>query len=219
MSVGTALIYLAALLVASFVISGVVPRYLSVRRRLPRVEEFERQYRAYSGARDQDYENTSYHYGPPAHDEKSSELRSWLVARRNEMQRDAQEVGKGIVYVAPPPMIGGPFRPHSYFSDLFDEQSFTDHGPQYRLDELATIIHDTRNQARRWKRDVFNPWAWVRLAFERIVRFPYYVLRRSGFSDKAVASTGARIVTAVWSVLVGAATIAGFVVTLLHGSG
>lgn len=41
------------------------------------------------------------------------------------------------------------------------------------------------------------------------------MLRRAGFGDKVTDSTGARIVSVVWSLVIGAATIGAFVVGLL----
>lgn len=218
MSLGTAIIYLVALLVAAFIVSGVVPRYLEVRRRLPRVEEFDRKYRAYLDGRERDYEGFySDHGGSPPHGDESAKLRAWLTPRRAEMQRDAAKVRKGVVYVAPPPAIGGGnYMPHYMFRDLYDTQSFTEYAPaNLRTDELVTIIHETRYQESAWRRDLFNPWAWLRLAFERLVGFPRYVLRLAGFSTEVTDSAAARAVSAAWSFLVGAAGIGGFVVALL----
>lgn len=211
-------LYVAALLAAGFVVSGVVPRYRGTRDRRERVEAFERQYRAYIEAREQDHQNATYHhYGPPPESEESRRLRAWLVARRSEMQRDAESVGKGVIYVAPPPMLGGgSYKPHYYFSDLFDEQSFTGHSWQFRLDELATILHETERQLRHRRRDLFNPWAWLRLAFERVVGLPRYALRLAGFGTNVTDSTGVKIGTALWSFLVGAAGIGSFILTALR---
>jgi len=63
------------------------------------------------------------------------------------MQRDAQSVGKGVAYVAPPPAIGGQYMTHSYFTDLFDEQSLPTTDPA----SVSTILQrfDTRSIARR----------------------------------------------------------------------
>ena len=131
------------------------------------------------------------------------------------MQRDARSVGKGVAYVAPPPAIGGgQYLAHPYFTDLFDEQSFTDHGSSFRLDELATIRYEIERQEDLRRRDLLNPWAWLRLSFERVAAFPRYVLRRSGFRT-AADSNGARIVTVAWSFLVGVSTIGAFVVGLV----
>jgi hypothetical protein len=56
------------------------------------------------------------------------------------------------------------------------------------------------------------------LSFDRLVAFPRYVLRRAGFT-KAADSTAARLVTVAWSLLVGAASIGGFVLALLKLGG
>lgn len=132
------------------------------------------------------------------------------------MQRDAMAMGHGVMYIAPPPMLGGgAYQPHQFFADLFDEQTNSVGNARVRLDDLATIVHETRGQAEQRRRDLLNPWAWLRLAFERVVRFPRYVLRHAGFSKKVTDSTGARIVAVAWSLLVGAATIGGFVLAAL----
>ncbi len=73
----------------------------------------------------------------------------------------------------------------------------------FRLDELTTIAHETREREGQARRDLYNPWAWTRLAVERVVGFPRYVLRHAGFSSEATNSTGARIVTVMWSVISG----------------
>lgn len=208
-------VYVAIVVVAVFVISGVVPRYRTTVARRRRAEAFEAKYSAYVEEREREYQSAHGCYGSELpHGQRAAELRAWLVASRNDMQRDAQAVGKGITYVAPPPMIGGPFRPHSYFADLFDEQSFTGHGTQFRQDELATTCHELRRQEALRKRAIFNPWAWTRLAFERIVRCPRYVLTLAGFDTKVTDSTGVRVVTALWSFVVGAATIASLIVAV-----
>lgn len=210
----SALIYLAAVIVGSFIGSGVVPRYLAVKARRHRVAEFATKYREWTDA--ERAARPDRYTVNETEEAKAAELRSWLAARRSEMQRDAESVGKGIIHVAPPPAVGGgSYVPHSYFADLFDQQSFTDHGWGFRLDELATISHELEWQETGYRRGLFNPWAWIRLTFERIVGFPRYVLRHAGFSAKATESAPARVVSVVWSLLVGGAGIGGFVLTLL----
>jgi len=208
-------LYVLAILLAAFALSGVLPRYLAAGRRMARVEAFERHYRDWTEAHHQDLAASS-RYGGVRESEESQRLRGWLVARRNQMQRDAEAVAKGVIYVAPPPAVGGGrYVPHSYFLDLFDQQSFTDHAPTFRLDELATTIHETEWQRERWKADLYNPWAWLRLSFERIVGFPRYALRLAGFGSKVTDSPGAKAGTAVFSVVVGLAGIGSFAVLLL----
>ena len=208
-------LYIVGVFAALFVISGVLPTYLTWSQRGPRVEAFDRHYRAYLDARQRDAETSINPYGPSPLGEKSTELRAWLSARRNEMQRDAESVGTGVVYVAPPPAVGGGgYVRHDYFSDLFGQQSFTDYPPTLRLDNLATIRHEVALRCRQSKSDLFKPWRWAQLSFERVVRVPRYILRLAGFT-KAAESTAARAVTVVWSILVGASTIGAFVVALI----
>jgi hypothetical protein len=184
------------------------------------VREFASRYAAYTQSRERDYQGSISPAGDePPQGQESLVLRRWLAARRNEMQRDAQAVNKGVRYVAPPPAIGGGYRPHYYFLDLFDEQSFTGYGSDFRQDELSTIIHEVERLRLRSRHDLYNPWAWVRHAFERVVGFPRYVLRRAGFSKAVTGSTGAKVATVVWSGLVGGATIGGFIVGLLQLTG
>lgn len=210
-------LYVLAVLAAIFIVSGVVPRYREVAARVDRVRMFSSKYAAYVEARDADYQTGGYGYGSPAHGEESSALRAWLVGRRNDMQRDAESVGKGVIYVAPPPAIGGGrYLPHYYFSDLFDEQSYADHDAQFRQDELATTEHELDRLRDIRRRDLYNPWSWIRLAFERLIGLPRYMLRRAGFGTAVTDSTGAKIVSAVWSALVGIATIGAFVVGLIQ---
>lgn len=209
-------LYILAVLLALFVVSGVLPRYHAWRDRGVRVEEFESQDRAYLAAQERDAVGVISDFGQPPEGEEAAHLRSWLSARRAEMQRDARSVGKGVNFVAPPPVAGGGrYVPHPYYSDLFDEQSFAELGSSFRLDDLATIRHEVELQHRLRRGDLYNPWAWTRLSFERVIAFPRYVLRRAGFA-KTADSTAARLVTVVWSFLVGAAGIGGFVVTLLR---
>jgi hypothetical protein len=213
-------------IVAAFVVSGVVPRHRAVQERRERVEEFQEKYRdwiqAAGGIVDfEDWIGQAVPDGLAAAsydaEVEAAELRAWLVARRDEMQRDAQSARRGIAHIAPPPVIGGAYVEHSYFSDLFDLQTDAEAmgGPSFKLDELATILHETECEEGRYRRDICNPWAWLRLAFERIVGVPRYVLRHVGFSEKAADSTGARLVAAVWSFVVGAAGIGGFIVTIV----
>jgi hypothetical protein len=215
--------YIVAVLVVTFVLSGVLPRYIEWRDRVRRVQEFKRQYRRWVDAVEK-FDGVSGYGGPPpdllaalAESNKlADEIRPWLTARRNEMQRDAKAVGKGVMYVAPPPMIGGSYKPHAYFLDLFDAQTDSIGSRAYRLDDLVTIVHESEWQRDLRRRDLYNPAAWGRLAFERVVRFPAYVLKLVGFSEKTAGSSAVKVVSAVWSLLVGAATIAGFVVTVTH---
>jgi hypothetical protein len=220
-----AVLYLLAVLVGTFVISGVVPRSREVVARRKRVEEFERQYAKWAGADSvfPDDDNDLIGTVVPAEwgtamDEARpvvDKLRPWLVARRDEMQRDARAAGRGVMYVAPPPMIGGGYVAHYYFTDLFDTQTNSVGSSSFRIDELASIVHETKAQEEQRRRDTVNPWAWLRLSFERTIGFPRYVLRHVGFSEQAADSTGARLVAAVWSFAVGGAGIAGFVISVI----
>ena len=216
-------LYILATLAVLFVISGVVPRYREAKGRRRRVEAFAREYQSWVGAEGMVPDGSDYW---PADDDEiatidqaakdATRLRAWLVARRDQMQRDAQSVGRGVMYVAPPPAIGGAYEPHRFFSDLFDAQTNAVGSTGYRVDELATIAHETTAQLETRRHDLFNPWSWTRLAFERIVGFPRYILRRAGFGDKTTNSTGARVISVVWSLLIGGATIGAFVVGLLQ---
>jgi hypothetical protein len=216
--------YILAVLVALFIVSGVVPRYRVWVARLARVEEFYRQYRAWVEADSSipDYETIRSVTLPDdltvAADTAASlasELRPWLVARRNEMQRDAESVGKGVMHIAPPPMmISGGYVRHAFFLDLFDDQTNSIGSTRVRVDDLATIIHEVRRIRDLRRRSLFNPWAWVRLSFERVIAFPRYVLLHAGFR-KAADSTAARVVTVVWSFVVGVSTIGAFVVGIV----
>jgi len=133
------------------------------------------------------------------------------------MQRDANRVGLGTTYVAPPPAIGGgSYRPHQMFMDLLGQQSYSDNVTvQVRLDTLATVEHELDAQVNQTCRHLLNPAKWIQLAFERIAGLPRYLLKTAGFSDNVTNSGFARIVTVVWGFLVGAATIASFVLLLV----
>lgn len=214
-------VYILALAVVLFLFSGVLPRYRECVGRLPRVIEFERRYREYADAdrnahADRDIVYTAVTPEQEAAGRRAEELRPWLVARRNEMQRDAQSVGKGVMYVAPPPMIGGSYKPHSYFLDLFDEQTDSIGSSRVRLDDLVTIIHEVEWQRDLRRRDLYNPAAWTRLTFLRLVRSPAHALRAAGFSKDAAATTVVKVFGAIWSGLVGAAGIAGLVWAVTH---
>lgn len=219
----TIVLYVAGVLVVTFALSGVRPRHTEWRDRVRRVQEFERRYRRWVGAVEK-LDGEYGHGGPPpevfeALDEASkiaSEVRPWLTARRDEMQRDAAAVGRGVIYVAPPPMIGGSYKPHAYFLDLFDRQTDSIGSRSYRLDDLVTIIHEAEAQRDARRRDLYNPGAWVRRAFERLVGFPAYVLKLVGFSDETAGSSAVKAISALWSLGVGGVTIAGFVLTLAH---
>ena len=196
----TLALYIIAVFAMLFVVSGVLLRWRSEKARYRRVRDFAHDYRAWL----------------EADGAEEARLRMSLAARRDQMQRDAQSVGKGIMYVAPPPMMGGgSYQAHPYFSDLFGTQSYAEYGPTFRLDELATILYEVDRAKAGWRRGVLNPWAWVRLSFERLIGFPKYVLRQAGFSNTVTNSTGVRILTVVWSILVGSSTIGAFIVGLI----
>jgi len=218
-----AVLYIGAVIVGVFLLSGVLPRFVEWRDRVNRVQEFQRQYRIWTDSVD-DLDNQGG-YGWPSPEalatidqrtKTANDVRSWLAARRNEMQRDAEAVGKGVMYVAPPPIMGGRYKPHAYFLDLFDAQTNSIGSRSYRLDDLVTIVHEAEWNRDMRRRDLYNPAVWIRLAFERLVRFPAYVLRTAGFSDDTAASSAVKVVSAAWSLLVGGATIAGFVLTLIR---
>jgi len=212
-----AIAYVVAVLVVVFVASGVLPRYRATIARWRRVAEFEHHYREWVESRLQDAQDHARHYGPPpAESEKTLGLRAWLVARRAEMRRDARAVGKEVVHVAPPLAVGGgQYVRHYYFADLFDEQTFTDHEPQFRLDELATIRHELALQTVARRRDLLLPWRWIRLAFERVISLPRYLLMQAGLGSKVTGGLAARVVTVLWAILVGLAGIGSFMVALI----
>jgi hypothetical protein len=211
--------YALAALVVVFVVSGVLPRYFESRARRQRVQKFGREYAAYGDLRDADYERKGVQYDDPPFSSESKAARSWLIARRDEMQRDAAALGKGVIHLAPPAAEGGgPWRSHEYFADLFGEQTYAYILPaNYRADALTTLVYEAEavEGGRRWA--LWNPWQWLRLSFERVVAFPRYVLTIAGFSPNVTDSSTVRVVTAIWSLLVGVAGIGSFVVTALHG--
>lgn len=213
-------LYVLAVLVVAFLASGVLPRYIATKARRIRVETFDKAYNEWADLHERDYVMSSSYYVDPVRDERENEpvderrmaeLRAFLVARRTTMQRDAQAVGKGVMYIAPPPMIGGNYQPHSYFADLFDEQTNSVGSTSVRRDDLATIVHETRRQERRRRADLRNPWAWLRLTFERIVGLPAYVLRVAGFGASVTGSAPVK----VSGVIVALATVGAFVVGVL----
>ena len=222
-----AVVYVVAVLVVAFALSGVVPTFSQIRARRRRVEQFAEKYAAWADA-DADVLDHEDWIGKAVPDDlaeasetgskEADELKPWLTARCNEMQRDAQAVGHGIVRIAPPPAIGGAISSFGVYDDLFDRQAYADQlvGTSFRRQDLATIIYETQKQEDEARRAIVEPWSWVRLAFERVVRFPAYVLRVSGFGVGVTESTGVRVVSALWSFAVGVATIGAFVVVLIN---
>ncbi len=216
--------YILGLLGVLFVLSGVVPRYREWDERLTRVREFESKYRTLTTAAGIRSGVQPAGSGASRHaldewevaGDTLTTVRPWLVARRNRMQADAESVGKGVWHVAPPPAIGGAFVPHQIFLDLFDEQSQSIGSEQVRLDDLATITHEVEWLRSHRKRDLFNPWAWLRWSFVNVLRFPAWVLRVAGFSESVTGSTGVRAVSVVWSLLVGGVTIYGVYFQVTH---
>jgi hypothetical protein len=184
----------AAVLLGAFLLSGVTPRYSRARARVRRVERWAERYRGWVDG------------GQSAGDD-----RDWLIGRGPEMQADAKVVGLGVVYVAPPAAVGGgPFQPHFMFSDLAGVTTFGA-GTAERLIELTKVEHQVRVLAGIRRRDLVAPWRWVQLAFERLVRFPQYLLRTAGFSDSVAGSAAARGAGLAWSGIVGLATVGAFV--------
>jgi hypothetical protein len=223
----TAILYVAGVLTVAFVLSGVVSRYRTIRARRLRVEKFRDNYSEWVGHAEQIIDGEDFIGAVIPRDasaaselaaQEAEKLRPWLVARRDEMQRDAQVLGHGVVTIQPPPMVGGPIRHHGVYADLFDEQSYAADvvGASFRKDDLATIIHEAHRCEDRTRRDLYNPLQWVRLAFERIVGFPRYALRVAGFGENVTESTGVRVASAIWSIAVGVATIGAFVVSLIN---
>lgn len=201
MGLTTGLIYLGALLVAAFLVSGVLPTWRATVRRRDRVSAFDTRYRRWVTGDGVEGD------------------REWLIARRQEMQRDAMSVGAGRTVIAPPPMIGGPAQEHQMFLDLESNQAYADMlvSPQTRIDELATISHalTTREREQRWR--LVNPLAWLWIGFERIVALPRYLLRAAGFKRRVTEASLTRAVSVLWALVVGVATIGGFVLALLKG--
>jgi hypothetical protein len=111
---------------------------------------------------------------------------------------------------------GGRYVAHQMFGDLFNRQSFTDNVTfDYKLEVLQTAEHELGDRKRRAKHDLFNPWSWIRFSFERLVGFPRYVLAQAGFGSRVTDSGIVRVLTVVWSLLIGAAGIGSFIVGLL----
>jgi len=192
----TAILIVLGALALLFVASGVLPAWFDARARRGRVQEFERHYLA--------------------HEVGEGSEKPWLITRRLEMQRDVESLGRGTSMVAPPPAVGGYVQTHRYFAELFDETPFAlmSQPDDFLANELASVGHELTTREREAKRRLFNPWAWLRLSFERVAALPRYVLRQAGFLE-AADSTGARVLTVLWSALVGTATISGFVLALL----
>lgn len=192
------LVLVLGVLALAFLISGVVPRYVLTRRRLARTEEFLDNYNAYLGG---DQAKTN-----------------WLAARSLQMQHDAEAVGLGIAYIAPPPMIGGgPYQAHGMFADIFGHQSYADAvAPAFKVQTLLQVIQQLDDRWRARRNDLLNPLRWLQLAFERIVRFPRYLLKTAGFSSRVTESGFARVVTVIWSLVVGIATIGAFVLAIIQ---
>lgn len=190
-------LYCVGVLVLLFFASNVLFRYRSAHARLNRVRRFLGTYARFVAGH--------------------SDERLWLAAHASEMQRDAQSVDQGVTYIAPPPMLGGgAYQPHPMFADLFNRQSSADNvTAQLRLEVLAAVQHELETLEGLYRLDLFNPLAWIRLLFERLARFPRYLLRTAGFSNRVTDSGFARVITAIWSLAVGAATIGAFIVGLI----
>jgi hypothetical protein len=119
------------------------------------------------------------------------------------------------VHIAPPPAAGGgPFRPQYIFSDLAGMTTFGVESLE-RVDVLTQTEYQLGVQARHRFRDLFMPWRWIQLAFERLIRLPRYLLKTAGFPDSVSGSAAARGVGVVWSLIVGLATIGALVLSLL----
>jgi hypothetical protein len=189
-------LFVVAVFVLAFVLSGVLSRYRLAHKRRERAQAFLTNYLAYNRG--------------------EAGLEAWLIARSSEMQRDAQSVGLGVTYIAPPPMLGGGYQPHPMFADLFNHQAYSESvTPAYRAQVLVTAIHDLANRENESWRDLLNPLTWLRLMFERVIGFPRYLLHVAGFSERVTESSSTRVVTVVWSLVVGAAGIGSFVVAVI----
>jgi hypothetical protein len=222
-----AILYVVGVLTVAFFLSGVVSRHRTNRARRLRVEKFCDNYSQWAKHAEQVIDGEEF-IGSILPDDgwaaselaaqEAGKLRPWLIARRDEMQRDAQVLGHGVVTIQPPPLVGGPIRNHGFYADLFDEQSYAADvvGTSFRLDDLATIIYEAHRSEARTFRDIYNPLQWLRLAFERIVGLPRYALRVAGFGENVTESTGVRVASASWSIVVGVATIGAFVVSIVN---
>jgi hypothetical protein len=72
----TVVIAVAVLLVVSFLLSNVLPNFFQLKRRSERVKSFRTKYAAWATGQEDN--------------------RSWLLARKAEMQRDAESVDLGV---------------------------------------------------------------------------------------------------------------------------
>lgn len=192
-----ALLYLAAILVVAFALSGLLAQLSRDSKRIKLLREFRTRYTAYIDD-----------------DDPSSESRTWLIERRQRAQAAAWSVGLGTMWVAPPPMLGGEFRRFQMFSDLFSDSSFTDSvTPEIRQDNLSEAIHLLEERHADTRRQLVNPLAWLTRTFRRVLKWPVEILKAAGFSS-ADASFAGKLVSALWGFAVGIATIGGFVLAL-----
>jgi hypothetical protein len=109
-----------------------------------------------------------------------------------------------------------PRLPHQIFADLFGQQSYANAiTSAVKREALAQVIHELTLQKKDRRADLWRPTRWLRLAFERLIGFPRYLLETAGFSPRVTESGFARVVTVLWSIALGLATIGGFVVGLI----
>jgi hypothetical protein len=102
------------------------------------------------------------------------------------------------------------------FGDLLGRQAYADTvSDGMRLQTIEQAIYEWVTRREQYGSELVNPARWVQRAFESVVGFPRYLLRIAGFSSQVTESGFARVVTVLWSLVVGAFTIGAFIVAIV----
>lgn len=117
------------------------------------------------------------------------ETHSELISKKSVKAREISErygVKTDIVSF-PAPLMNGPTIPLNIYESIINDNSYGKRVTQELvLDKIHQSIGQIENQIKKDLFNIFNPFFWLRIILKKIVRFPFEILKASGFNIEKI---------------------------------
>lgn len=114
--------------------------------------------------------------------ERLDKLREEIAKSTPKLIRLANQNGvQATLKSYPAPMVGGPIITLNVFNAILNDDSHSGVDHQRIIDTINTLIGQLEERVEREFRKLINPFFWLGLLIEKILRFPFWLLSKTGF--------------------------------------